>query len=129
MNRVTIENKISHNASSAPAVEDGPGVRRSRSPRALDGPTAVPVTGVFDAETSSSAVIEVDGLNVAYGDFHAVKDLSFHVGHGELYALLGTNGAGKTSALEVLEGHRRADRKSAVWGKSVSVSVDLGGWP
>src|SRR3546814_17547142 len=41
-------------------------------------------------------------------DFHAVKDLSFHVERGELYALLGTNGAGKTSALEVIEGHRRA---------------------
>jgi ABC-2 type transport system ATP-binding protein len=58
--------------------------------------------------TSSGPIIEVDGLNVAYGDFHAVKDLSFHVERGELYALLGTNGAGKTSALEVIEGHRRA---------------------
>src|SRR3546814_7781656 len=57
---------------------------------------------------SSGAVIEVDELNVVYGDFHAVKDLSFHVERGELYALLGTNGAGKTSALEVIEGHRRA---------------------
>lgn len=56
----------------------------------------------------SKPVIEVDGLNVTYGDFHAVKDLSFHVDRGELYALLGTNGAGKTSALEVIEGHRKA---------------------
>ncbi|WP_370948773.1 ABC transporter ATP-binding protein [Amycolatopsis sp. cg5] len=51
-------------------------------------------------------VIEVDQLNLAYGDFHAVKDLTFHVGRGELYALLGTNGAGKTSTLEIVEGHR-----------------------
>lgn len=55
---------------------------------------------------TSAPVIEVDGLNLSYGDFHAVKDLSFEVGAGELYALLGTNGAGKTSALEVIEGHR-----------------------
>ncbi|ASQ93392.1 ABC transporter ATP-binding protein [Streptomyces sp. 11-1-2] len=56
-----------------------------------------------------STVIEVTKLNVRYGDFHAVKDLSFQVRRGEFYALLGTNGAGKTSALEVIEGHRPAE--------------------
>ncbi|WP_405090121.1 ABC transporter ATP-binding protein [Micromonospora sp. NBC_01392] len=56
---------------------------------------------------STTPVIEVDRLNLTYGDFHAVKDLSFEVRPGELYALLGTNGAGKTSTLEVVEGHRR----------------------
>jgi ABC-2 type transport system ATP-binding protein len=54
----------------------------------------------------SSPVIDVDALNLVYGNFHAVKDVSFHVRPGELYALLGTNGAGKTSTLEVVEGHR-----------------------
>ncbi|MBB5791156.1 ABC transporter ATP-binding protein [Jiangella mangrovi] len=56
----------------------------------------------------STAVIEVENLHVRYGDFHAVDDLSFQVRRGELYALLGTNGAGKTSTLEVIEGHRPA---------------------
>lgn len=56
---------------------------------------------------SSDPVIDVDQLNLSYGDFHAVKDLSFQVERGELYALLGTNGAGKTSTLEIIEGHRR----------------------
>ncbi|GAB3720225.1 ABC transporter ATP-binding protein [Nocardiopsis nanhaiensis] len=57
---------------------------------------------------SSTPVIDVERLNLEYGDFHAVKDLSFHVRRGEFYALLGTNGAGKTSALETVEGHRAA---------------------
>lgn len=57
---------------------------------------------------NASPVIDVDGLTVTYGDFTAVRDLSFEVHRGELYALLGTNGAGKTSTLEVVEGHRRA---------------------
>ena len=55
-----------------------------------------------------SPVIDVDVCTVTYGDFAAVRDLSFEVHRGELYALLGTNGAGKTSTLEVVEGHRRA---------------------
>ncbi|MFD6444054.1 ABC transporter ATP-binding protein [Promicromonospora sp. NPDC060204] len=57
---------------------------------------------------TTTPAIDIDRLNVTYGDFHAVKDLSFQVEQGELYALLGTNGAGKTSTLEVVEGHRRA---------------------
>ncbi|MBM9623634.1 ABC transporter ATP-binding protein [Streptomyces zhihengii] len=57
---------------------------------------------------SSTPVIDVEHLHLAYGDFHAVKDVSFRVARGELYALLGTNGAGKTSTLEIVEGHRRA---------------------
>ena len=66
-----------------------------------------------------NTIIEVEHLNVSYGDFHAVKDLTFHVEEGELYALLGTNGAGKTSTLEVLEGHRSASSgRVAVLGES-----------
>jgi ABC-2 type transport system ATP-binding protein len=67
----------------------------------------------------SPPVIDVDRLNLTYGDFHAVKDLSFQVEHGELFALLGTNGAGKTSTLEIIEGHRRPTSGTArVFGKS-----------
>lgn len=73
----------------------------------------------LDGGMSSAPVIEVEALNVAYGDFPAVKDLSFQVQRGELYALLGTNGAGKTSALEVIEGHRRASSGTVrVFGKN-----------
>lgn len=70
-------------------------------------------------QASEGAVIEVDKLNLRYGDFQAVKDLSFHVERGELYALLGTNGAGKTSTLEIIEGHRKASSGTVrVFGKS-----------
>ncbi|MCO8269152.1 ABC transporter ATP-binding protein [Actinoplanes sp. TRM 88003] len=67
----------------------------------------------------STPVIEVENLNLKYGDFHAVKDLSFEVRPGELYALLGTNGAGKTSALETVEGHREPTSGAVrVFGRS-----------
>ncbi|MEW2354666.1 ABC transporter ATP-binding protein [Spirillospora sp. NPDC029432] len=68
---------------------------------------------------SSTPVIDVDRLNLKYGDFHAVRDLSFQVRPGELYALLGTNGAGKTSTLETVEGHRAATSGTVrVFGRS-----------
>lgn len=57
---------------------------------------------------TTETVIDVHDLNVRYGSFEAVRGLSFEVRRGELYALLGTNGAGKSSTLEVVEGHRTA---------------------
>jgi ABC-2 type transport system ATP-binding protein len=103
MRQDTIENSENSNA--------GPGHGR--------GSPAVRGNLLNDTPASSSAVLDVSALNVVYGDFHAVKDLSFHVERGELYALLGTNGAGKTSALEVIEGHRRAASGTVrVFGKS-----------
>lgn len=55
---------------------------------------------------TSNTLIEAKELSVRYGDFIAVDRLSLAIAQGELYALLGTNGAGKTSTLETLQGHR-----------------------
>ena len=50
-------------------------------------------------------VIEADALRRTYaGGFPAVDGISFAVPRGEIFALLGTNGAGKTSTVELLEG-------------------------
>ena len=54
-------------------------------------------------------VIVADNVTRAYGKFTAVDGVSFHVAQGELVALLGSNGAGKTSLLEVLQGSTRAN--------------------
>ncbi|MGW8883468.1 ABC transporter ATP-binding protein [Streptomyces sp. NPDC055749] len=54
---------------------------------------------------ASAAVIEADEVRRSYaGGFEAVSGVSFSVARGELFALLGTNGAGKTSTVELLEG-------------------------
>jgi ABC-2 type transport system ATP-binding protein len=54
--------------------------------------------------TGPTPAIEVIGLERRYGEFSAVRGISFEVHAAEVFALLGVNGAGKTSALEVLEG-------------------------
>jgi ABC-2 type transport system ATP-binding protein len=52
--------------------------------------------------------IEVEGLKRRYSQsFEAVRGVSFSVREGEIFALLGTNGAGKTSTVELLEGLAR----------------------
>lgn len=54
-------------------------------------------------------MIQVGSFRKVYGDFVAVRDISFDVMRGEIFGLLGPNGAGKTSTLECLEGLRRPD--------------------
>jgi len=53
--------------------------------------------------------IEVKDFRKAYGNYTAVKGISFEVSPGEIFGLLGPNGAGKTTTLECLEGLRQAD--------------------
>ena len=57
-------------------------------------------------EGSRPVAIEVQDLHKHYGSLRAVDGISLRVHTGEIYALLGRNGAGKTTAVEILEGHR-----------------------
>jgi ABC-2 type transport system ATP-binding protein len=49
-------------------------------------------------------VITADGLTIRFGNFTAVKDVSFAVGKGELFGFLGPNGSGKTTIIKALCG-------------------------
>lgn len=61
-------------------------------------------------DMSRECVIQADDVRRSYaGGFEAVTGVSFSVARGELFALLGTNGAGKTSTVELLEGLARPD--------------------
>src|SRR5215813_12998820 len=53
---------------------------------------------------NNNHILQVQGLNIYYGSFHAVRDVSFEVLPGEIFGLLGPNGAGKTSTLSAIEG-------------------------
>lgn len=49
-------------------------------------------------------IVDVQNLSVIFGDFYAVRDVSFRVSMGEIFGFLGANGAGKTTTIRVLCG-------------------------
>lgn len=51
-----------------------------------------------------SRLLEVEGLEVAYGGIKALQGISFHVNEGEIVTLIGANGAGKSSTLRAISG-------------------------
>lgn len=62
----------------------------------------------------TEAVIRALGLMKRYGNFTAVRGVSFDVYRGEVFGLLGPNGAGKTTTMEMIEGLRRPDEGHAL---------------
>lgn len=59
-------------------------------------------------------IIKVENLTKKYGDFEAVKGLSFEVYPGEIFGLLGPNGAGKSTTLEIIETLRKKTSGSVI---------------
>lgn len=63
-------------------------------------------------------IVRVENLNLSYKSIQAVRNVSFSVGGGEILAVIGQNGSGKTSAVECIEGLRKPDGGSVrVFGK------------
>lgn len=70
-------------------------------------------------------VIEIRGLNKSFGEIHAVRDVSFSVKKGSLFAFLGANGAGKSTTIAMLCGQLAKDSgEILVGGRSLSEDPD-----
>ena len=66
-------------------------------------------------------LLEVQALELAYGEVAACRDLAFDVGQGEIVALIGANGAGKTTTLRAVAGAMRPRRGKIIFqGKDVT---------
>lgn len=63
--------------------------------------------------SDNSSVLHVDKLSVGYGKIRVVHDVSFDVRSGEIFGLIGLNGAGKTSIIKTLIGLREPESGAA----------------
>ena len=60
----------------------------------------------------TQTIVQVENLNLSYKNIHAVQNVSFSVKPGEVLAIIGHNGSGKTSTVECIEGLRKPDAGS-----------------
>lgn len=58
----------------------------------------------------SEKVLEIEGIETYYGKIHALRGISFSVRPGEIVALLGANGAGKSTTLRTISGLNRPSK-------------------
>jgi branched-chain amino acid transport system ATP-binding protein len=77
-------------------------------------------------ERNNSALLEVNDLTVSYGSIVAVRNINLKVEAGNIVALIGANGAGKSTVLRSILGLQRSDQGSVFFmGHDISrVSVD-----
>jgi branched-chain amino acid transport system ATP-binding protein len=69
---------------------------------------------------SANRALEVENLTVRYGGIAAVKGVSLHVDRGEIVAILGANGAGKTSTMRALVRLVKSGGNVRVFGEDVT---------
>lgn len=87
-----------------PRLEDAfVSLLRQKEPVTHDGPSSAPVP-VAGADQTGEPIIRVQDLARRFGTFYAVRDVSFEVRKGEVFGLLGANGAGKSTTFRMLCG-------------------------
>ena len=68
-----------------------------------------------------SRILLVDGVSVSFDGFKALNNLSFSIDYGELRCIIGANGAGKSTMMDVVTGKTRPDSGSVVFGEAVDL--------
>jgi ABC-2 type transport system ATP-binding protein len=74
---------------------------------------STPLTSRTGSDGSGTNAIRISGLWKRYGKLEAVRGISFEVGKGEIFGLIGPDGAGKTSTFQILAGVMEASSGSA----------------
>src|SRR5882672_8258028 len=69
-------------------------------------------------------MLRVEHLDVFHGDAQALDDVSLEIGEGTIVAIVGANGAGKTSLIRTIAGMHRPAR-----GRIMFRDTDIAGWP
>jgi urea transport system ATP-binding protein len=70
----------------------------------------------------TQSILYLDGVNVTFDGFRALRDLSLTLAPGEMRAIIGPNGAGKTTMMDVITGKTRPDTGDVLFDKG---SIDL----
>lgn len=68
-----------------------------------------------------SRILLVDGVSVSFDGFKALNNLSFSINYGELRCIIGANGAGKSTMMDVVTGKTKPDAGHVIFGEAVDL--------
>lgn len=72
-------------------------------------------------DTSHRTLLYMEDVNVAFDGFKAINNLNFYVDKGELRCLIGANGAGKTTMMDIITGKTRPDSGTVTFGQNIDL--------
>ena len=73
------------------------------------------------ALSTPAVAVEIEGVNLSYGDHHVLKNVDLAIRPGEFFAFLGPSGCGKTTLLRLIAGFNQADSgRVTIGGKDIS---------
>jgi urea transport system ATP-binding protein len=75
----------------------------------------------FGDVKKGETVLLVNGVTVSFDGFKALNNLSFSIDYGELRCIIGANGAGKSTMMDVVTGKTSPDEGEVVFGKAINL--------
>ncbi len=99
------------------------GYREARREALANRPTGNATLAPAKAQVSGKLVIEADGIGKSYGDRPIVRDVSMRIERGDRIALVGPNGVGKTTLINLLTGALAPDAGTVKLGANLEVAT------
>ena len=78
-----------------------------------------------EADGRADSILRIEGLCASYGAVQVLRDVDFTVGRGEIVALLGTNGAGKSTILRCISGLLKPDHGRMMYSRHGAEPIDV----
>ncbi len=79
------------------------------------------VTDPHKLDTSHGPILYLEDVTVSFDGFKALNNLSLYIDDGELRCIIGANGAGKTTMMDVITGKTRPDSGSVFFGQTINL--------
>ena len=74
-----------------------------------------------DPDRSSQVVVEILNLSKTFGSNQVLNNIAFQIERGDKIAIVGPNGVGKSTLLEIMMGHLQKDEGEFKWGSSLKI--------
>ncbi len=68
-------------------------------------------------------ILEVENISKSYDNLEVLKDISFKVNKGDKIAIIGANGVGKTTLIEILMNNLQPDSGNVKWGQTIILQL------